>query len=286
LTDTLQPGELLAIAEQTTPFAGVGPSERSRLSLRAAGVPLQRAKRAPKLSARETIGSIAGVITLIALPLLALVAILRIRELRRPRGQLASGEQIGSRLPNWGTPISTPLPVPAAGIQPTLAGSRAARPGTYAPPQWSPGRRNYRKSRVRSPGALALGLLAIGGVAAIAIIALSAGGTGGAPARNHPVKAAPAVPTVRVSVLNATAMPGAAHQLAVQLRADRVTVSRVGNVVETRPPGLEVLYEPGDRDQALRLARLLSGRSPTVAPIDPVSAAAAGSRAGVVVVIT
>jgi hypothetical protein len=89
-----------------------------------------------------------------------------------------------------------------------------------------------------------------------------------------------------VSVLNATAMPGAAHQLAVQLRADRVTVSRVGNVVETRPPGLEVLYEPGDRDQALRLARLLSGRSPTVAPIDPVSAAAAGSRAGVVVVIT
>jgi hypothetical protein len=74
--------------------------------------------------------------------------------------------------------------------------------------------------------------------------------------------------------------------LAGQLRADRVSISEVGNVTETRPPGLEILYSPGESAQAARLARLLGGRSSTVAPIDPVTAAAAGSGARLVVLIS
>ena len=72
----------------------------------------------------------------------------------------------------------------------------------------------------------------------------------------------------------------------LQLHAQGVTVSEVGNVTESRPPGIEILYGPGDERQAQRLARLLSSRSPAVDPIDPVTAAAAGTGAALVVVIT
>jgi hypothetical protein len=94
------------------------------------------------------------------------------------------------------------------------------------------------------------------------------------------------LPSVPVVVLNATSTPGAAHQIAVQLEAEKVKVSEVGNVTETRPPGLEILYGAGERAQAMRVARLLASRSATVEPIDPVSAAAAGSGAQVVVEIS
>jgi hypothetical protein len=57
-------------------------------------------------------------------------------------------------------------------------------------------------------------------------------------------------------------------------------------VTDTLPPGLEVLYAPGQRAQAMRVARLFSNRAATVGPIDPVIAAVAGTGAQVVVVIT
>jgi hypothetical protein len=95
----------------------------------------------------------------------------------------------------------------------------------------------------------------------------------------------PPPPSVPVVVLNATSTQGAAASLARSLRAERVAVSQVGNVTETRPPGMEILYAPGERVQAERLARLLRSRSPTVAPINPVIAGAAGSGARLVVVI-
>jgi hypothetical protein len=96
---------------------------------------------------------------------------------------------------------------------------------------------------------------------------------------------ADAVPTTPVAVLNATSTQGAADRLAQQLRSRDVKVAAVRNLAESRPPGLWILYASGARDQATRLARLLAGRAPTIAPIDPVAQAAAGSAAQVVAVI-
>jgi hypothetical protein len=59
----------------------------------------------------------------------------------------------------------------------------------------------------------------------------------------------------------------------------------VGNVPPPRPAGVQVLYAPGERVQARRLAALLAKRSPTIAPIDPVAAGAAGPNAKLAVVI-
>jgi hypothetical protein len=87
-----------------------------------------------------------------------------------------------------------------------------------------------------------------------------------------------------VVVLNATSTPGAAHDLALSLQSSHVHVSAVGNVTETLPAGTEILYSGGERAQAKLLARVLASRSPTVAPIDPVtSAAAAGAKLVVVI---
>jgi hypothetical protein len=54
----------------------------------------------------------------------------------------------------------------------------------------------------------------------------------------------------------------------------------------SRPPGVEVLYQPGQQSNARELARLLSASQVTVAPIDPVAAGAAGPNAQLVVVIS
>jgi hypothetical protein len=96
--------------------------------------------------------------------------------------------------------------------------------------------------------------------------------------------AAQSVPTVPVAVLNGGGAPGAAHKLAQQLSSQRVNVSTVANVAPSRAHGLWILYAPGAQAQAQQLARLLSAQSPTVAPVDPASQAAAGTAAQVVVV--
>jgi hypothetical protein len=98
--------------------------------------------------------------------------------------------------------------------------------------------------------------------------------------------AKPPVPSVPVTVLNSGTAQGAAKNLAVALRSQGVTVANVGNVTERRPPGVEVLYVPGKQGQAQKLSRLLSTQQATVAPIDPVAAAAAGPSAQLVVLIS
>jgi hypothetical protein len=88
-----------------------------------------------------------------------------------------------------------------------------------------------------------------------------------------------------VAVLNATSTRGAAANLARQLRGRKVKVARVGNLTESLPPGLLILYSPGNAAQAAVLARTLASRHPKVEPINPVAQAAAGHSAKVVVVI-
>lgn len=95
-----------------------------------------------------------------------------------------------------------------------------------------------------------------------------------------------AVPTVPVAVLNATSTQGAAGRLARQLQSRGVKITAIGNLIEPRRPGLWILYAPGARTQAARLARLLTARAPAIAPIDPVEQAAAGTDTKVVAVIT
>jgi hypothetical protein len=90
---------------------------------------------------------------------------------------------------------------------------------------------------------------------------------------------------VPVAVLNATSTPGAAHKLAVSLKADRIKVPTVGNLSATLPSGNEILYAPGRYHQAKLLDHLLGGKVP-IQPIDPVVAAQAGSGVKLVVVIT
>jgi hypothetical protein len=90
---------------------------------------------------------------------------------------------------------------------------------------------------------------------------------------------------VQVAVLNATSTRGAAAKLARQLRRRHVKIGRVGNLSESLPPGLQILYSPGNAAQAQVLARSLSSQHPKVEPINPVAQAAAGHNAPVAVVI-
>jgi LCP family protein required for cell wall assembly len=298
LTDSVANGEMLAIAEQTEPFTTAGPG-RAQVILKAAGVPTRPAIAA-KTTLRETIGSIGGIVTLLALPLLAFLGIRRIRELRRPRAHLAAGRQIGARLPVFtgapgagGTPVVSAASLRAAGRPAVSLGRSApsvAGPASGAAGRWAGAPRTYRhRAPLRRPGVLVPVLAIIAAAAVAAALLVSHGGKAGTtPAARRAAAAhkAATIPTVPVVVLNASTTVGAAGNLAAQLRADRVSVSQVGNVTETRPPGTEVLYAPGQRAQATLVARLLGSRTPTLSPIDPVTAAAAGSGAPVVVLIS
>ena len=93
---------------------------------------------------------------------------------------------------------------------------------------------------------------------------------------------APADPVV---VLNSTSVAHAADKLSATLRGKGAKIVGVGNVPGPRPAGLQILYAPGQRAQAQRLQALLAGRTPTIAPLDPVTAGAAVPHAKLVVVI-
>jgi polyisoprenyl-teichoic acid--peptidoglycan teichoic acid transferase len=308
LTDAVGNGEMLAIAEQTEPFTTLGPG-RARVVLKAAGVP-GPPKIQPKTSVRETIGSIGGLMTLLALPLLAFLGIRRIRELRRPRAELVSGQQIGARLPVLAGaagagaiagrprvgrgPVTRPTG-PAAraasrAANAAASGASIAGPASGMGERWSGAPKTYRRRAPLRRPAVIVGLVVVIAAAAAAAVLLAGHGrqTAITPAARKAAAAhrAATIPTVPVVVLNATTTAGAAGTLATQLRADKVAVSQVGNVTETRPPGTEVLYAPGQRAQATLVARLLSARQPTLSPIDPVTAAAAGGGAPVVVLIS
>ena len=129
-------------------------------------------------------------------------------------------------------------------------------------------------------GAGALALAALGAVGLV----LNVEGThhSGRSAQRRVVQTIPSLP---IAVLNATPTPGAAAKLARQLKGRGVKIAGTGNLSESRPPGLLILYAPDARGQAVLLARMLAGRRPAVEPIDPVAQAAAGSHTRLVVVI-
>ena len=88
-----------------------------------------------------------------------------------------------------------------------------------------------------------------------------------------------------MAVLNAGSQQGAAETLATQLRSAHVSVGTVTNLTASRPAGLQILTPRARAPRRARLASLLASQHPTIAPIDPTAAAAAGSSAQLVVVI-
>jgi hypothetical protein len=256
LTDALGNGELLAIAEQTAPA-----TERvgHPLGLRAAVVP-QRIITQPEYNLKNTLGSVGGLVALVALPLLAIPFFHRRRELAKLRAQLAATLHFEAQL-------------------------RAAAPGggpATAQTGWTPSvltvPRLSRRTRLLA-GAGALFLAAVGAAGILVNI------QGGTTPKQVPRRVVQTTPSVPVAVLNASETAGAAGRMARQLRARRVKVGAVRNLAESRPPGMLILYAPGYRSEAAALAHVMAAQRPTIQPIDPAAQAAAGSKTRLALVI-
>jgi LCP family protein required for cell wall assembly len=256
LTDALGNGELLAIAEQTAPATDrVG----RQLGLRAAVVP-QRIITQPEYNLKNTLGSVGGLVALLALPLLAIPFFHRRRELGKLRAQLAATLHFESQ-----------LRAAAPG-----AGPSAAQTG-WTPPVFIVPRLSRRTRWLAGAGAL---LLAAVGAAGI-LVNLNGGSTP-KQVTHSVVQSTPSVP---VAVLNASKTQGAAGKLAKQLKGRGVKVAKVGNLGGSHPPGLLVLYAPGYRSEAAALAHVMAAQHPTIQPIDPSAQAAAGSKTRLALVI-
>jgi LCP family protein required for cell wall assembly len=132
LSDSVPNGDLLAIAEQTTPVGAPSGS----LHLRGAGVPAKPSSTT-RTSIRQTIGFVGGLLTLIAVPVLGFVALRRRRRLAEVRAQLATGLERGARLP-------------AAPLAPGSAAARAAERARLAAKAGS-GSRVPPEARRREP---------------------------------------------------------------------------------------------------------------------------------------
>jgi hypothetical protein len=134
--------------------------------------------------------------------------------------------------------------------------------------------------------AAGLGALVLAG---LGIVGITVNLKGGQSVRHVKRQVSQTIPTVPIAVLNATQDQGAAGRLALQLQRSRVKVAKVGNLNESLPPGLVILYSPQDasdaRGQAEVLARMLAARKPTIEPMNPVAQAAAGNDTQLAVVI-
>jgi LCP family protein required for cell wall assembly len=259
LTQALGNGELLAIAEQTAPAtASVGHG----LKLHAAAVPVRTITQSQN-TLKQLLGSLGGLIALAALPLLAVPLFRRHRELAKLRAQLAATSHYEAQL-------SAATPLPALPLAPAGAST-----GEWTVPVYD--RRSPISTRLLAGATVAV-LVAVG---AVGIYLNASGGHTVRRVQHRPVT----VPTVPVAVLNATSTQGAAGRLARQLRRQHVKVSGVGNLSESLPPGLLILYSPGNAGQAAILAHSLASKHPTVEPINPVAQAAAGASAQLAVVI-
>jgi LCP family protein required for cell wall assembly len=277
LSDSLSNGELLAIADQTTPISGSRAlAARAVVSLRAAHVPL-RLSDATTISLRQKLGAIAALVAILLLFTLSFLLFRRRRDIRSVRERIALGVASSARLaPAGGWAAAGGFGT--AGGAGLGAGSPIAGDGQPA---------SRRRIRPRTVLAAALILIAGAGLGLALTFAGSRVVHGTRHTKTHKKLApgalvAPAVPVV---ILNATQVPDAAHRLSASLSSQGVKIAGVGNVAGPRPRGLEVLYTPDQRTQARRLAALLSRRHPGIAPIAPATEAAAGAHAKLVVVI-
>jgi len=272
LTNGVGNGELLAIAEQTAPIGAILATPRAGASkhvvLKGSAVPA-RAVGTAKTSLRQTVGSLAGLATLIAFPLLVIMILRQRRLTRQVRVQLHTNLELAAR---YSAAIPAALTAPPRSATATRGGFTE--------------RHDYRVRRGRA--AIVLPAVAVALAAAAAgYLATRAGGHAElipAAAAKQGVPGGP--PTVSVAVLNASRQPSAAADLARHLEAQRVHVIATGNVTRSRAPGYWILYAEGSERQAEKLAAMLKPRMPRIGVIDADARAAAGPIAKLVVVIT
>jgi LCP family protein required for cell wall assembly len=269
LTDSVGPGEMLAIAEQTKPFAVAAPAGSSApLILKAARIPVgQVVAVAKKSNVLKTVGGLGGIVALISVPLLTFAVLRRRRELVLARRDLVAGTPAGMHLSTALAHIPyVPLPPQPKSLD-YLEDRRIAQ------------RVSYKRKVLATTVVVVLAVVGAGVWIAKQDLGSSAGRHG------RPRSAVSDVPTVPVSVLNAGSISGAARQLADDLRVRGVSLGAVANDPEIRQPGITIMYAAGELPQAKRLAILMKGVSPQVAPIDSTTTSAAGYGAKLVVVI-
>jgi hypothetical protein len=274
LTDAVTNSELLAIAEQTTPVTAVRRTP-IHLTVKAFSVP---ARKAPKVTTPilQNVGRIGGLIALALVPLGLAAVYLSRRRLKGLRGQAqalatrrAELEVQIARLTTGHRPAAQPLAVDAPFS--TGAVALAGSPSVM---------RTGSSSRGATTGVVVvLVAVALGAGAYFTLQSDAQGHPGKRHRRPQPILRTP------VAVLNAGPVQGAARRLAVTLSHQRVRVVGTGNLRTSSPTRYEVLYTPGEAQQAQRLARLLKADHPRVAPIAAAAVRAAGRMPRLVVVI-
>ncbi len=272
LLDSVGNGEMLAIAEQTTPLNGSALSAaRARERLLVVAVPL-RAVPSSTGGAVEHVGLLGGVISLLMLPVVGFLWTRRRRELRGLRERLQG--LIGREADLLAAARAGAFPL--AALQ---AAAAQASPGHLTSPARLTRAPERRGSRARAVLRIAAALAAVA-LGALLVDRVVIGHGAQAPSTAGARILRPSVP---VAVLNASSASGAAHELATQLHKRGVSIAMTGNLSTALTPGLDILYAPGSRAQAQMLARLLT--RPNMQPMT-VGVSDAAHGAAVVIVIS
>jgi LCP family protein required for cell wall assembly len=302
LTNSLSSRVMLAVAQETVPVISVpGAPSGGGATVNTPAFKLP-ARAAVTAGTMEEVGAGLGLVGLAVVAFGSVLVIGRQREVRTLREQVARAISLEAR--------QRPL-LAAAGLAPATTGlapatTEAQTPGARAPagPFTTPSRAApassaaasgggvasseltseptgeptgeptiYRARRRSRPGVLA-GMAALLAVLALAGYLVLRGGGSTNGSRPLPV-----------SVFNATSRRGEAHRIASALHTQGVRVTHVGDINSTLGPGAFVLYPPGAREQATRVAHLLPGVSATVTPIQPQVQSAIGRAQELVVVL-
>ncbi|HET9720323.1 MAG TPA: LCP family protein [Solirubrobacteraceae bacterium] len=289
LSHSLGNGEMLAIAEQTTPVGRVR-SAPIHVVLKAFSVP-RHETLAPPTSTVQSAGRLLGLIAVLLLPVGMFAVLVNRRRLRVLRDHVNSTvgraalleSRVAAATAGGSGAVALPA-APGAVALPAAPGAVAlpAVPGYF--PAASPARgpdpfKLYAPGRRRPVALAALGVVAVL-VAAGLYVALGSSATGHVARRHQTV-----IPNAPVVVLNAGQVPHAAHHLALDLTQRHVHVVATGNLDAPPPTTYEVLYRPGDAGQARLLARMLAADKPRVQPMSPSTSQAVGSVPRLAVVI-
>jgi polyisoprenyl-teichoic acid--peptidoglycan teichoic acid transferase len=255
LTNSVQPREMLAMAEQTQPVVGNG-GAKGAASLRNVKLP-PRALATTSIKAKLV--AVLSFVMLAGLGLLGILLLSRRRELIVLREQVAGAMAL------------------EASQRALLATAAAAAGGAARTAPTGPTIYRARKRWRRGALAAAVAVPVVVALAALAVHLLHGQLT------PSTTPTAPAEP-VPVAVFNATTTPGEAHRIAAELGADHVHLGKVGNIDANLGGGVHVLYPPGANQQARGIAKLIPNLSPSVSPIRPGIQDAIGQHDEIVVI--
>jgi LCP family protein required for cell wall assembly len=282
LINSVSPRAMIATADQTVPVVG-----SVTASAAAANVPVNippPPHATTKTGLATKIGALFGFIGLAVVGGLGLLVLRRQRELTGLR------EQVGRAM------ALEALQRPAVAAAGPAAGgggasSGVAPAGERPPPRTAAAPREAPPSQVAAESkrtiyrsGISARRVVLAAIAATVVIGLIAFGvqrlTSGAP-HNGPTGAA----IVPVAVFNASGSAAAAHHVAHLLRPAGVRIAAVGGLNAGLGRGAFVLYPPGARAEATRVAGLLASLSPTVAPMPQQVSSAVAGRDEIVVVL-